>query len=170
MVQEVAGIGGHRRHAGAVALCLLVIGAVALVAPANAARATAKPGAYKGKVFSREDGPNNKEWVKFKVVGKRMKAFTSRLWVICYAGGTTYLNLPVKFKAPPAKIKRGRADRRWRNPFRVDGEREVLKGRLKLRFKSRGKVGGKVRIEFGSCGTTTGDPPGYMAIRAKHRR
>jgi len=136
----------------------------------GAKRAEARPGRYEGAVFNEGDQPNDKEWVRFRVDrnGRVVKKFTSRLWVICYVGPPTYnINLPVKFTAPRARIDGGgRVDHSWTEDFAVDDEVETLSGHLKLRFRG-GRVEGKVSLEFARCGTTTGDPPGYMRIQAK---
>ena len=164
----------------AVAFVALLAAAMMLAAtqlgpePAGAAAKAAKvkPGKYKGSVFDEGDRPDDKQWVKFKVAaeGRKLKGFTSRLWVVCYAGGTTYLNLPVKFSAPTAEIDRGgRVEHEWTEPFTYDGEQEELHGILELRFK-KNRATGKIALEFASCGTTTGDPPGPMLIKARRSR
>jgi len=133
--------------------------------------AAAESGKYAGSVFDEGEAPNDEEWVRFRVAGKNVKQFNSRLTVICYVGPpTNHILLPVTFTAPKARISgSGRVDHSWTEPFTADGETYELNGVLKLRFKGKGKVSGEVSIEFDGCGTTTGDPPGFMTIRAKHK-
>ena len=131
-------------------------------------RAFAKGGRYKGVVYEKGKKPSGKEWLRFRVgrKGKWMFKYRSRIWVTCYAGGTTYLSLPVKFKAPRAKIRRNdRVDRRWKRKFTVDGERYKLRGHLKLNLRRPKRVRGHIRIEFGSC--WAGREPRYGKIKGK---
>ena len=134
-------------------------------------RAFAKPGRYKGVVYDKGEKPSSKAWVRFRVgrKGKRVIKYRSRVWVTCWAGGTTYLSLPVKFKAPSAKIRRnGRVDRRWKRKFTVDGEKYKLRGRLKLNLRRPKHVRGHIRLEFGHC--WTGREARYGKIKAKRLR
>ena len=114
--------------------------------------------------------PSKKQWLRFRVTKKRkyVRKYRSRIWVICYSYPSTYTTLPVKFSAPPARIRKGLVDRRWRRKFTVDGERYTLKGRLKLNLRKR-KVRGRVSLDFASCATKTGHPPHFVPIRARHK-
>ncbi|UYM03608.1 hypothetical protein [Solicola gregarius] len=172
-------VGARRALAG-----LLLLGLAAPIGPAYADRGgdeiegQATSGSAAGKIRSGkytghiiEDGkPSKKEWLRFRVTKKRkyVTGYASRVWVICYSYPSTYTHLPVKFRAPAAKIKRGKVDRRWKRKFTVDGERYTFKGRLKLNLRKR-TVRGQISVDFASCATKLGDPPYFIPLRARHK-
>ena len=156
------------------ALCIATASAAALcatattTAEADADTSRARSGTYRGAVHDKGEQPSDKAWVRFKVgpSGRYVTKYRSRVWVTCWLGGTTYTSLPVKFKAPNAKINRkGKVDRRWKRKFKVDGESYKLKGRLKLNLRRPKHVRGHIRLEFADCWTGRDNKSGR--IKAK---
>jgi hypothetical protein len=153
----------------------LLAAALAVLVPGAAGSAPAGSGKYEGLAYEAGEKPSPKEWVRFKVSsgGRSLKAFSVRLWVVCYVGPPSYYaNLPTVIRVPREKISRsGKVDREWRQSYEVEDsdEQYELEGHLALKFRGK-KATGKIRVAFADCGTTTGDPPGYMRIRAERSR
>lgn len=140
-----------------------------LAADAAPRQGAAKPGRYTGTVL--EDGkPSTKEWIRFRVSknGRVLQNFRSRVWVICYDYPNTYTHLPVRFRAPNARIVKGKVNRRWQQRYTVDGERYRLRGHLRLNLR-RPVVRGQISVDFSSCATKLGDPPHFVPLRASRR-
>ncbi|KRF11282.1 hypothetical protein ASG90_16080 [Nocardioides sp. Soil797] len=141
----------------------------AAVMPAPVAAASVANGKYAGNVLEKGK-PQKKEWVRFRVKAhKKVVSFKSRVWLHCYSYPNTYYSLPVVFGMPKTKIRKGRIDRSWQKSFRVEGETETLKGKVQLRFRSRGKVTGRLSIDLANCATRLGDAPYWVRLKARHR-
>lgn len=130
----------------------------------------AKPGKYAGTTLD-EGKPVKAEYIRFRVKGKRVVGFQSRVWVHCWRYPMTYTQYPVVFSMPKAKIKKKkkRIDHRWKQDFEVDGETETLNGWVQLRFRGKGKVTGRLSIDFANCATRLGDPPHWVDLRARRK-
>lgn len=162
----------------AAALTAMLLPAVVIpVGPASAAptesrlakSGPAKPGKYAGTTLD-EGKPVKAEYIRFRVKGKRVVGFQSRVWVHCWSYPMTYTQYPVVFSMPKAKIKKKkRIDYRWKQDFKVDGETETLNGWVQLRFRGKGKVTGRLSIDFANCATRLGDPPHWVDLRARRK-
>lgn len=169
----------HSRFARAAVVAVLALigpllpGAQATPSASPAAQlAAAAPvgnGKYVGTTL--EGGkPVKKEWVRFKVKKhKSVAKFRSRVWVHCYVYPNQYYSLPLVFKMPKTKIHNKRIDRSWQKTIRLENDTKTLKGRVKLRFRKKGKVTGKISIDVANCATRLGDPPYWVKLKAKHR-
>jgi hypothetical protein len=174
-VARASGQPGRRRAIPAIFLLIALVAAWAIsgaLSPDAQAAPKPKPGAYAGHLTKDNGNVSNKEWLRFKVSrkGKVLTGYRSRLWVVCYSYPNDYSRLPVKFKAPKARIKGGKVSRRWTRNYTVEGERYKLTGLLKLRFRKRGRFRGKISLDFGSCATKTGDFPYFVPLKGKRRR
>ncbi|WP_235738135.1 hypothetical protein [Nocardioides alcanivorans] len=158
----------HRPHRLSCTLALLL--ALTLVTPTGPAAAAqrAQPGKYAGNVLD-AGKPSKKEYVRFTVKGRRVVKLKGRVWVHCYTYPSTYTQLPVVFTMPKAKIKRNKIDKSWKTKYKVDGESYTFTGRVKLSFKKRGKVSGRLSVDFANCASRLGDPPYWVKLKARKR-